>query len=185
MRSAITALLLLGLPALAFSQSLGEAAAKERARREKEKAAKGTKPIRTYSNGDLPAEGEKKEAVESSGGSYTPSGSSGLRPGRTVETEDGSESEGSPQSARQQLEAARARVADAQKQVDELRRKLNPMSVTYNQDTNNGETATLLRLRSELTQAEAALADAQKEVGPAQEAVDRAGRSGSAKPRER
>jgi hypothetical protein len=183
MRSAIVALLLLGLPALAFSQSLGEAAAKERARREKEKAASGTKPVRTFSNGDLPAAGEKKEGVESSGGSYTPSGSSGVRPGRTVEIDNGSESENGPQAAREQLEAAQARVAEAQKQVDGLRRKLNPMSATYNQDTNNGETSTLLRLRSELTQAEAALADAQKEVGSAQEAVDRGGRRGSAKPR--
>jgi len=228
MRSAIVALLMLGVPALVSPQSLGDAAAKQRARREKEKREGAAKPVRTYSNTDIepPETGDKKDggSPSASAPDETRTGGSGEKPSRTArragqgeqpEGDGGPSSAGAPEggpsepekssrkaapahqeqeegdggwgkraaAARQQLQGVQEQVASAERRVNALRQKLNPMSATYYQDTDNGETGTLLRLRSELTDAEAALADAQKGLGPAKEAweaFEREARAGGA-----
>jgi hypothetical protein len=76
MRCFLMAVVLAWLPALVAGQSLGEAAAQEKARREKnEKArAKGETPVRVYTNTDLRKPEEGKEQAPASGGPATSAG---------------------------------------------------------------------------------------------------------------
>jgi len=178
MRRLSLALLLVGVsPLFVSAQSLGEAAAKERARREKEKHT-AAKPVRSYSNDDLeppPADGAKKPASApepspegyGAGGGATPvqrfqeGSSEGTAP---------SDWQGRADAARRRVQEAEEGLAAARARVDAARQRLNPMSASYNADTNNGDTGTLLRLRSDLTEAEEALKVAEEATRPAQEA---------------
>jgi hypothetical protein len=74
--------------------------------------------------------------------------------------------------ARQNLAAAEARAAEARARADDARQRLNPMSASYANDTNNGDTGTLMRLQGEVTEAEANLKDAEAALKAARQAWD-------------
>jgi hypothetical protein len=156
---------LLGVCVVARAQSLGDAAAKEKQRREAEKKKS---PAPAYSDEDL-KKGAAPKAKE--GDASAPASGSAARKseGSGRESSRGSES-GQSEAAwrgrgevrsRARTEAAQA-VADVQARMDLIRQKLNPQSRNFVVGTNEQ-----LALQKDLTNAEAALEAAKKAVADA------------------
>ncbi len=165
--------------ALAQEPSLGEAA-----RREKAKRRTPVAPGRVYTNDDLealrnaeggrgtlnlmdgPAEGST--SAEPSPGPpsarpveppFVPGPAEGRQPaaGEAEWRERASQLRGA-------IEQAEARLAASRSEIERLREQLSPMARTYVQDVNQR-----LQLQSELTDAETALAEAQRELEQARQ----------------
>jgi hypothetical protein len=163
-------LVLLVLPTGLVAQSLGDVAAQEKARREKEKASdtsRKAKPAKAFTDDDLHP-GTKTEAsppVEA----YVPS-----TPSREAEVADKEAAEAGPKAewraraaaARQVVDTARQAVSSIANDVERIRQDLNPMSLTFNPDDYN----LTLRLQHQLSEAEARLAAANQQVGVAEKA---------------
>ena len=170
-RAPILLLALLALPAGGLAQSLGEVAAQEKARREKEKAKQtGKKPqrVKAFTDEDLQPGASREKAPEPPPEPFTPSSpSSSSTEGSEREEDSGPKAEWRQRATqfRQAVETARQRVSSMSEDVERIRQDLNPMSLTYREDVN-----TILRLQSELTQAQARVEEANQQVAAAEKA---------------
>ncbi len=158
---------LVALPAAVAAQGLGDAAARERARREKE-TARGQKE-RTFSNDDLSgdkAAGDKSATGESkqTAGTYNAPASS--RAPRSESNEGGA---GNDDAAPEPPAPPPPRdLSGLEARVKALQDKLNPMSGSFIYGaTGSGDAGEELRVRSELQQAEAELAQARQAAAAA------------------
>lgn len=177
-------LLALVLPAIGAAQGIGDAAAREKAKREKARA-KTAGPARLITNEDLasgrPA-GDKREGAGASG-----SGSATEAPAENAPADSASPSSSEDRQAtlRPYLEAksaAEARVSEIEARIRELGGKLNPMSTTFIYGaTGSNSAAEEAEVRQQLTEVEAQLGEARKELAAASEAFD-AARVGRAVP---
>ena len=177
MRKALVLLVaLLILPAALSAQSLGEVAAQEKARREKEKAKEAGRkgrPAKTFTEEDLQP-GAKHDPAETPPPSepITSSSSSGTEGAQGSEGQ-GEEASGPRAQWKQRAADARMAVSNArqnesavQQEVERIRQDLNPMSLTYNAEDVN----LTLRLQHELTEAEKRLAAVHQQVEAAEKA---------------
>lgn len=168
-RVSVLLLALLVLPVAAPAQSLGEVAAQEKARREKEKAketGKKPRPAKTYTDDDLVA-GASREKTEAPPpeppyipSTPTSSGTEGSE-GQSGEEASGPQAQWRQRAAdaRQSLANARQQQEAAQQEVERISQDLSPLSLTYTEDVN-----TILRLQSELTQAQSRLEAVKQQV---------------------
>jgi hypothetical protein len=166
-----------------FGQSLGEAAQKEKARREREKKA----GVKVFTDDDL----GKTEAPRTEGSTQAttppPSAESSSEPSSSESgaprrprrpSEEGSESQNTTvgdtdeggwksraASARATLQAAEQQVKTADGEVERLKQDLNPMSTTFSTDP-----YVIQRLQGQLTEAEAKAAAARQALKEAQTA---------------
>jgi DNA repair exonuclease SbcCD ATPase subunit len=144
-----------------MAQSLGQAAAQERDRREKLSREGKTAAGRVFTNDDLKGrDGGTKEGA-------TP----------ILSQDPPARGEGGPEgaqaalwqkradNARGSLNQTKARQATIESRIAALRQELNPMSPSYVLDPNR-----FLRIQEQIRQAESELADVQKQVQSAQEA---------------
>lgn len=177
-----------GPGALQAGQSLGDIAARERAKREKERAAK---PPRVFTQEDLDkleGAGRPNSAAASPAGSSAPapetpppsSGNEG-QPSEGSEETSGSTLGGGREKnlgaddawrdrhreALAGVESARQNQGSADAEVERLKQDLNPMSTTFSNDP-----YVILPLQAKLTEAQARAAEAQKAVEAAQKVVD-------------
>lgn len=181
MRTLLVFALVVALPAPVLrAQSLGELAAQEKARREKEKEKKARPAAKVYTDNDLQDGGTTTTSPRSSAAPVSP----------PSDAPEPSESESSRVAEAQAAQAAlRTRIAEAkanleaardelkgfEDEVERLKQELNPMSTTYNTDA-----YVLFRLQGQLKEA-ADKADAVRpkvaEAEKAWEAVERAARN--------
>jgi hypothetical protein len=172
-RATVMALLLAGSPfgTSAAAQSLGEAAAKTKARREKEREKKGAPAPRVFTDEDL-LKGSPPGSQE-----RTPPRDPDLpEPAKPDERTDeqkaaaddpsraggGSEEDqwrSRAREARAPVAAAEQKVKDAEAEVERFKQDLNPMSTTFSQDP-----YVILRLQGQLTEAEGRAAQAREEL---------------------
>ena len=176
-KAPILLLTLLALPAGGLAQSLGEVAAQEKARREKEKAKQtGKKPrsVKTFTDEDLQSGASREKTTEPPPEEpFTPSSpSSPGTEGSEREEDSGPKAEWRQRATqfRQAVETARQRVSSLSEDVERIKQDLNPMSLTYREDVN-----TILRLQSELTQAQARVEEANQQVAAAEKAYQEFG----------
>jgi hypothetical protein len=163
---ALLVALVLALPGLALGQGLGDAAAREKQKRQTTKS----KTTRVLTNDDLRKdEPDKDKKAEGQGASPAlESGSSGSSTPSQAERESrqpAGASEGDTQQqaleqAQNQVDSARSAVIAAEARVKELGDKLNPMSPSYVYGQANAADATgeEIRTREALKAAEAELA---------------------------
>jgi chromosome segregation ATPase len=180
LRTLLLAVLAVSLPAAAGSQSLGDLAARERAKRE-EKARQGKATGKVYTDADL-AEPGKTAENGGSGAESQPSvqaqsryrgeyneeeGPAPASPGERGNSEENESEETSwrqrAASARAPLTQAEGQLAQVDARIASIREQLSPVRMGGpEQDTNK-----ILALQEEVTQAEA-------ERGSAQNAVEEA-----------
>jgi len=168
-------LLAFSLPGWGLAQGLGDTAARERAKREQ--AGKKAEPNRVYTDGDL-AEGRPPASKGAGSSSAAPN------------TESTASAEGeSPREApepllsetlRPYLDAltnAKSRLGEIEGQIRTLSAKLNPMSGSFIYGAQGSNSANEeAQVRTQLSQLEAALTQARRDVVEASEAADRASR---------
>ncbi len=167
----LLALVALALPGAATAQGLGDAAAREKAKREAEKKAGETK---VFTNEDL----NEGQAGTPAAASATPSpenarpAAEGARRESDPDAEDRpAEETGSRAQEQQYLEAmaaAQSRVTELEARIRELQAKLNPMSTTYIYGDFSGLGGDKL---AEETQVKAELAQAEGDLNAARQAV--------------
>jgi hypothetical protein len=165
-------LLALALPAVVTAQSLGDAAAREKAKREAEKKA-GDKKV--FTNDDL---NEGKAGTPAAGASSESAPPEATRPesgdeaaARPSEEPDRRTQEESYVGA---LTAAQSRVAEVEGRIRELQGKLNPMSTTYvygDLNVGGNKIAEEAQVKAELAQADADLTAARQAVVDATRAL--------------
>jgi hypothetical protein len=167
-RSLLVALVL-ALPGLALAQGLGDAAAREKQKRQTTPKSKTTRVI---TNDDLrkdepdkKAEGQGASPALESGSSASSSSSSQAE--RESRSHTASESDSRQQAidqAQAQVESARSAVVAAEARVKELGDKLNPMSPSfiYGQAQTGDAAGEEMRTREALRAAEAELAGARE-----------------------
>lgn len=179
MRRVCLVLTLILVPPAVWAQGLGDAAARERQKREKEA---GKKAPHSYTNADLRKEEPKKDGEK--GAQAAPQGAvqgeaERARDERPNEAERPAEEGHSPQSgnprvaqAQAQLDAARSSVDGIEARIRELRDRLNPMSGTFIYGPGgSGMANEEQQVRQDLTEAEAQLADARKALADATQAL--------------
>jgi chromosome segregation ATPase len=174
---AFLALLSLGTVGLVAGQGLGDAAARERARRANDTAEKGKEATPAYTNFDLDAISPPEEESESEGEEAASETSSPRRaqerprPSGSVRGRDDAQ-----RSQRDAVSRAQARVDGIENRIRELNGKLNPMSRDYIYGSaQSGDAAgEELRVRAELNELEEQLADARRELAVATEALNAA-----------
>jgi hypothetical protein len=156
-RRLLLALLMLLAPGLVLAQGLGDAAARERQKRE----ASGHHKARVITNDDLPKPDESPAsatapAPEAAGSRSEESGSRDSDQRRV-----GGEAAGKPEldQAQARVDEARSAVTAAEERVKELSDKLNPMSPSfiYGGTGQGNMVAEEARTREELQQAQAQL----------------------------
>jgi hypothetical protein len=175
------AALLVGGAAAARAQGLGDVAARERHKREAEKTKE---PGRVYDNDDLPSHDQDKAGK----------GKEETKPGEPAPASSGEPGGGDAASvaaarkaridqAQGAVDAAQGQIDTIQARIRELQDMLNPMSPSYIYGSRaSGDMAGAeARVRTELTQQEARLADARKLLDAAKQELEDAqlGRSPS------
>jgi peptidoglycan hydrolase CwlO-like protein len=155
----------LGVAVGASAQGLGDAAARERAKR---KAVPSSTEKRVYDNDDL-SKG-RPPGTRTDAAADKPAGGA-----------EGAPAPDSPDTAEQsRVQEAEAAVASAEKEVarlearlQELQERLNPMSVTfvYGQATSGDARAEEQRIKDEIAALPARIADAKRAVVEAQQAL--------------
>lgn len=162
--------LLVLVAAGARAQGLGQAAARERAKRADKTEAKKGQPAPAFTNEDL----ERGRPPGTKSGTASPAAAAS--PATESVTETQAEGEASSSEAgddrRQQergyldeITAAQAEVRAAEGRIRELSDKLNPMSLSYIYGSGGSNDANEeLRVRSELREAEAQLISARQAV---------------------
>jgi hypothetical protein len=176
-RALMAALALLALPVLASAQGLGDAAKSERDRRAK--AGQPTQePGKVYSNEDL---NKGRPPADSKDGAQTqsqpPSASSGNQPALETSVEP-SATELIEQKANREkefeaaIDAARARVAEIEKHMNELAARLDVRSTTFVHGAGGSlDVNEEARIRAELAEQPARLEAAKRAVAAAEEAL--------------
>jgi len=180
----VLGLLALFLPGGGAAQGLGDVAARERARREKEEAKKKP-PVLT--NEDLD-KGRPPKSGASTGAVTTPSAAgSGVTPAESSSQESPLPESRPPEDRfgqeRPYLDAvqqAQTRVSQTESRIQQLQAKLNPMSTSFiygSQGSNSP--AEEAEVREQLTQAEAELTQTRQDLAAANQALQsRRGRPG-------
>jgi hypothetical protein len=172
----VSALLALVLPAVAAAQGLGDAAARERARRQAAKKAGETKQ---FTNEDL-EQGRPPGTAPTGGEASAPSSSSSPPTSTTSEGGEESPDPSSEEADRREAEqpyqeglrAAQSRLAQVEARIQELRNKLNPMSGSFIYGATGSNSANEeAQVRQELNQAEAELNAARQAVAEATRAL--------------
>jgi hypothetical protein len=169
--------LALALPAVVAAQGLGDAAARERAKREAKKAE-----AKVFTNEDL-NEGRPPGTPAPSGAASPSTPSSSPAP----TTEGGSEGEQRSEEASSEedrraeektyiesLQAAQSRLAQLEARIRELQAKLNPMSTTFiygDFNTSGNKANEEAEVRAELSQSEVDLNAARQAVALATQAL--------------
>jgi hypothetical protein len=159
-------------PSLAFGQGLGDVAARERARRSKEASA-GKAPARALTNGDLekgrPPSAKPAEGATAQTESTAEAAANEARP--PVEEPGSAE-----RPYRDAVMEAQNRVAEVERQINELSGQLNPQSTTFIYGPGGSNSANdELEVRSQLTAAEAELRQARAALDEANRALQAAG----------
>ncbi len=168
------------LPVLVLAEGIGDVAARERARREKQALA-GTTEAPTYTNLDLPQnepEDGKKAATNE-----TRRTASQSDPLPEVSASSGSE-RGAAEESSEEVSIEQAEVAARERQVaaleaerQELQAKLNPMSGTFIYGgTGSNSPAEEARVRNRLSALEQEIPKARQALDEAREAAALAGR---------
>jgi hypothetical protein len=160
-------LLALAVPAGASAQGLGDAAARERAKRQ---AAKPPGPAKSFTNEDLEKGRPPGQAAAAGDASPAPVGEADApvpepsEPDRVTQEKPYMDA---VMGARSALTAAEARVR-------ELQDRLNPMSINFvfGAATSGDQTAEAARVREELQQAEAQLGQARQALAQANQALE-------------
>lgn len=168
---------LLALPAVASAQGLGDAAARERAKREAKKAE-----AKVFTNEDL--EQGRPAGTPSAGGEGSPSVApppSSAAPPSTEGSDTGSDDSSSEADRRAEeqryldgLREAQSRLAQLEGRIRELQAKLNPMSTTFiygDFNVSGDKAAEEAQVRAELAQSEADLNSARQAVAAATQAL--------------
>jgi hypothetical protein len=141
-RSSLVALLALLVPALAAAQGLGDAAAREKQKRQ---ATPAKTKAKVLTNDDLKKEGDDKTKTDASGSATgasptleSPASSGGGQADRErARGTDGGEGgsgdsrQAAIQQAQTRVDSARQAVVEAEGRVKELGDKLNPMSPSF------------------------------------------------------
>jgi hypothetical protein len=167
-RSLLVALAL-AVPGAALAQGLGDAAAREKQKRQ---TATKSKTTRVLTNDDLrkdepdkdkKAEGQGASPVQETGSASSTSSYQAERESRGTASEGDSHQQALDQ-AQAQVDSARSAVVAAEARVKELGDKLNPMSPSYVYGQPNAADATgeEIRTREALRGAEAELAGARE-----------------------
>jgi hypothetical protein len=164
-RSLLVALVL-ALPGLALAQGLGDAAAREKQKRQTTPKSKTTRVI---TNDDLRKDepDKKAEGQGASPAAESASSSSSSQAERESRSHTASESDSRQQAidqAQAQVESARSAVIAAEARVKELGDKLNPMSPSfiYGQAQTGDAAGEEMRTREALRAAEAELTGARE-----------------------
>jgi len=169
-RSLLVALVL-ALPGLALAQGLGDAAAREKQKRQ---AAPKSKTTRVITNDDLrkdePDKDKKAEgqgaspALESGSSAASSSSHQAERESRSGAAGEGDARQQELDQAQAQIDSARSAVVAAEARVKELGDKLNPMSPSfiYGQAQTGDAAGEELRTREALRAADAELAGARE-----------------------
>lgn len=187
LRRFLLVLLALLVPGLAFAQGLGDAAAREKQKRQ----ATASRPkARVLSNDDLRKDEAGKPASEaaSTASQSTPAGSSDQTENEApAENEEAATRRTQLEQAQAEVESARSAVVAAEGRVKELADKLNPMSTSFIYGAGGSNDANEeLRVRQELQQAEASLTQSRDALVRANRGLEdvRQGRpAGSSEPR--
>ena len=173
-KASVLLLAVLAVPASLLAQSLGDVAAQEKARREKEKTkqtGRKSPPTKAFTDDDLQP-GAKRAPTEA------PPPPEPVMSSSSSSGTEGSEAQGEEASgpraqwqnraaeARQAVSNARQSESAVQQDIERIQQDLNPMSLTYNPEDFN----LTLRLQSELTQAQARLQGVQQQVAAAEKA---------------
>ena len=165
-RSLLVALVL-ALPGLALAQGLGDAAAREKQKRQ----ATPNKTKRVITNDDLrkdepdkKAEGQGASPAQESGSAPSPSNSQAERESRSHTASESDSRQQAIDQAQAQVDSARSAVVAAEVRVKELGDKLNPMSPSfiYGQAQSGDAAGEEMRTREALRAAEAELAGARE-----------------------
>lgn len=170
----------LGLPVGVAAQGLGDTAARERERREREKPAKKGDEAPVYTNDDLAAFRPPGADDDSEGEDAADSGSS--RGTRTRETRPSRPTGGIRGRAddlrpyRDELSSAQAQVDGIEARIRELNGKLNPMSrdYIYGAAASVDAASEELRIKAELNELEERLAEARRNLAAATESMQAA-----------
>jgi hypothetical protein len=167
-RSLLVALVL-ALPALALAQGLGDAAAREKQKRQ---ATPKTKTTRVITNDDLRKDEPDKKAegqgasptLESGPSAGSPSSSQAERESRSNTSGESDSRQQALDQAQAQVDSARSAVVAAEARVKELGDKLNPMSPSfiYAQAQAGDAAGEEMRTREALRAADAELAGARE-----------------------
>ncbi len=171
----VLGLLALALPAFAAAQGLGDAAAREKAKRE---TAKKPAAPKVFTTDDLaqgrppgaePSDVASPSASEAASSAPEPSG-----PEADRRNED--------QSNVQAVTAAKERVTQIEKRIQELQARLNPMSTTYvygDLNVGGNKVAEEAEVKAELAQSQGDLNEARQAVLDAVRARDEFRQGGS------
>jgi hypothetical protein len=172
----LLALVALALPGAATAQGLGDAAAREKAKREAPKKAGETK---VFTNEDLHEGQTGTPAATSAAPSSENAAAEGARREADPDVEDrpaeetGSRAQEQPYL--QAMAAAQSRVTELEARIKELQARLNPMSTTYVYGDFNGlggdKLAEEAQVKAELAQAEGDLDTARQALVDATRAV--------------
>jgi cell division protein FtsB len=154
-------LALMLVPAGVMAQSLGQAAAQERDRREKLSREGKTASGRVFTNEDLKGQdgGPKEGATPTVSQAPPARGEGGTEGAQAALWQKRADR------ARASLNQTKARQASIESRIAALRQELNPMSPSYVLDPNR-----FLRIQEQIRQAESELAAVAKEVQAAQDA---------------
>jgi hypothetical protein len=166
------ALLVLLVPGLVLAQGLGDAAARERQKRE---ASGGREKGRVFTNDDLPKPDASGASTPEAAPEAAAQASEESRP-RSPDDRGTAEDpvKAALDQAQTRVDEARAAVVAGEERVKELSDKLNPMSPSfiYGGTGQGNMAAEEARTREELRQAEAQLADARAELVKATQAQE-------------
>lgn len=176
-RRLVCALGLLLVPFLARAQGLGDVAAREKVKREKDaRTAKAQAPA--YTNADLEAgqpEGAKKGdgAAAAGGAAAEPSAA---EQAAQPESREGRSADRDRQGRDQAVKAAQEALVAAEARVQELRNKLNPMSTSFIYGpTGSNSAEEEARVTAELKEAEQAVEAARGALEAARTAASAGG----------
>jgi chromosome segregation ATPase len=169
----------LGLPAVAVAQGLGDTAARERERREKEEQAKKGEEAPVYTNHDLDAirppdsdddDSDEDDAAASEAGDARRE----ERPSRPAGRIRGRDDDLRPY--RDGVSNAQAEVDRIERQLRELSGKLNPMSRDYIYGAAQSVDAAgeELRIKAELNELQGRLVEARQDLAVATESMQAA-----------
>lgn len=174
--AAIAALGLLLLAGTGWAQGLGDVAAQQRARREKQGTEARKTPVPSFGNEDLPASDPAKKATgQKAEPPATPSPETPPAEGPSAPSAQDvmRDRDARVAAAQEELATRQATVARLEGRVRELQGKLNPMSTTFIYGAGGSNDASEeLRVREELTSVEGQLAEARSAAAAAEQAVE-------------